>query len=186
MAGGSRKQKANQSMKKIRLLLMDDKRGSAVMEFAVSVTLLIFLLFGVFQGMLAMYVYHYTAYAAQQGARFAIVRGYTWSSNVATNCSTSAPPHFTMVYSCTASSTDIQNFVQSLGAINPSNLTINTTNSYVWPGQNPDGSTAGCTTNTNSKGCLVKVTANYTFNFVPFLPFTGLKMSATSEKVIQQ
>jgi hypothetical protein len=91
-----------------------------------------------------------------------------------------------MAYDCTATSNDIQNFVQSLGAINPSSLTINTSNSYVWPGKNPDGTTAGCTTQTNSKGCLVKVTASYTFNFVPYLPFTGMTMSATSEKVILQ
>lgn len=168
-----------------------EERGAAIMEFAVSVTLLMFLLFGVFQGMLAMYVYHYTAYAAQQGARFAMVRGYTWSSlGVTDHCGTSAPPNFTMKYDCEAQASDIQNYVQSLGAINPSSLTIDTTSSDVWPGTTP-GCTSSCaacsgSSPANSKGCLVKVTANYTFNFVPFLPFTGLKMSATSEKVIQQ
>lgn len=162
-----------------------DERGAAIVEFAVTVTLLMSLLFGVFQGMFAMYIYHYMAYAAQAGARFAMVRGYTWSQNVATNCSTSAPPNFTMVYSCTASSTDIQNYVQSLGAINASGLTINTTNSYVWPGQNPDGVTTGCT-QTNSKGCLVKVTASYTFHLMPYIPASAITMSATSEKVIEQ
>jgi Flp pilus assembly protein TadG len=174
------------AMRSLRLRLAREERGSALVEFAMSVMLLMFLLFGVFQGMLAMYIYHYTAWAAQQGARFAIVRGYTWSSLGSTNsCGTSAPPNFAMVYDCTATTTDIQNFVQSLGAINPKSLTINTTSSYVWPGLTPDGTTAGCT-QPNSKGCLVKVTANYKFNFVPYLPFTGLTMSATSEKVIQQ
>jgi len=162
------------------------ERGSALVEFAVTVPLLIFLLFAVLQGMFAMYIYHYTAYAAQQGARFAMVRGYTASQNIGTPCGTSAPPNFTMVYDCTAVSGDIQNYVQSLGAINPSNLTINTSNSYVWPGKNPDGTTTGCTTQSNSKGCLVRVTANYTFDVIPFLPFTALRMSATSEKVIAQ
>jgi hypothetical protein len=90
-----------------------------------------------------------------------------------------------MAYDCTALSSDIQNYVQSLGAINPSNLTINTSNSYVWPGTNPDGTTTGCT-QTNSKGCLVRVTASYTFDVIPFLPFTALRMRATSEKVIAQ
>lgn len=162
-----------------------DERGSTVVEFAMTAPLLIFLLFAVFQGMVAMYIFHYTGYAAQQGARFAMVRGNTWSTNVTTNCSTSAPPNFTMTYGCTASSTDIQNYVQSLGAINASSLTINTTSSYVWPGKNPDGTTTGCT-QTNSKGCLVQVTANYTFNLLPYIPATALKMSATSEKVILQ
>jgi Flp pilus assembly protein TadG len=158
-----------------------DERGSALVEFAVTVPLLIFLLFAVLQGMVAMYVYHYTAYAAQQGARFAMVRGYTWQQP----CNTSAPPNFTMVYSCTANTQDIQNYVQSLGAINPSSLTINTTSSYVWPGANPDGATGPCAT-INSKNCLVKVTTYYTFNVVPFIPFTGVTMSATSEKAILQ
>ncbi|MGO9436883.1 MAG: TadE/TadG family type IV pilus assembly protein [Terracidiphilus sp.] len=160
-----------------------EESGSALVEFAVTVPLLIFLLFAVLQGSFAMYAYHYTAYAAQQGARFAMVRGYTASENIASPCGTSAPPNFTIAYDCTAVSGDIQNYVQSLGAINPSNLTINSSN---WPGLNPDGTSTGCTTHANSKGCLVKVTASYTFNFVPFLPFTGLKMSATSEKVILQ
>lgn len=163
-----------------------EERGSALVEFAMTGPLLIFLLFAVLQGMYAMYAYHFTAYAAQQGARFAMVRGHTASENIASPCGTSAPPNFTMAYDCEAKSSDIQNYVQSLGAINPSNLTINTSNSYVWPGKNPDGTTSGCTTYTNSKGCLVKVTANYTFNFIPFLPFTGLTMTATSEKVILQ
>jgi len=171
-----------------RFRWLREERGSALMEFAMTVPLLMFLLFGVLQGMFAMYAYHFTAYAAQEGARFAIVRGYTWSENVDTKCQTSAPPNFTMKYTCTATGTDIQNYVQSLGAISPSNLTINTTDSYVWPGLNADGTTAGCTptTKAKSKGCLVKVTASYTFNFIPFLPFTGLTMKATSEKVIQQ
>ena len=169
-----------------RFRLAREERGSALVEFAVTVPLVLSLLFGVLQGIFAMYAYHYTAYAAQQGARFAMVRGYTWSSNVASPCSTSAPPNFTVKYACTANSNDIQYYVQSLGAINPSNLTINTSSSYVWPGQNPDGTTTGCTTQSNSKGCLVRVTANYTFNFVPYLPFTGLTMSATSEKVVAQ
>ncbi len=164
-----------------------EDQGSAVVEFAVTVPLLTLLFFGVIQGMFAMYIYHYTAYAAQQGARFAVVRGGTWSQNTTqgTLCQTAAPPSFAMKYACTASTTDIQNYVQSLGAINPTKLTINTTGSYVWPGTTPDGTTTGCS-QTNSKGCLVRVTTRYTFNFVPFLSFTGLTMSATSEKAILQ
>ena len=105
--------------------LAREEHGSALVEFAVTVPLLIFLLFAVLQGMFAMYVYHYTAYAAQQGARFAMVRGHTASGTIAQPCGTSAPPNFTMAYDCEAASSDIQNYVQSLGAINPSNLTIN-------------------------------------------------------------
>lgn len=160
------------------------ERGSALTEFAVTVPLLIFLLFAVLQGTFAMYAYHYTAFAAQQGARFAIVRGATWSEFQSTPCPTSAT--FTMAYGCTASAAYIQSYVQSLGAINPSNLTINTSDSYIWPPQTPDGASAGCAGATKAKRCMVRVTASYSFNFLPFLPFSNLTMSATSEKAILQ
>lgn len=168
--------------------LTHQEGGSALVEFAVTVPLVVMLLFAVLQGMFAMYAYHYTAWAAQQGARFAMVRGYTWSQNTTTNCQTSAPPNFTMPYQCTALNSDIQNYVQSLGAMNPSSLTINTTNSYIWPGQTPDSATAPCTSPNpiNSKGCLVRVTTNYTFNLLPLISGSALTMSATSEKVILQ
>jgi Flp pilus assembly protein TadG len=160
--------------------LMREERGSALVEFAVTVPLLTLLFFGSIQAMFAMYVYHYTAWAAQQGARYATVRGYTWSQNTTTACSSS------LIYNCTASAANIQSYMQSLGAINSTKLTMNTSTAYVWPGTNASGATTGCTTNANSPGCLVKVTANYSFNFVPFLPFTGLTMSATSQKTILQ
>jgi Flp pilus assembly protein TadG len=165
--------------------LVREERGTELVEFAVTASLLIFLLLGVFQWMFGMYSYHFASYAAQEGTRFAMVRGHTWSENTTTNCSTSAPPNFTMQYSCTASSTDIQNYVQSLATagIKPSNVTINTTNSYVWPGKTPDGATCSIT---NSQGCLVKVTVSYTFNFLPFLPTPAFSMTATSETAILQ
>jgi hypothetical protein len=91
------------------------------------------------------------------------------------------------VYGCTASSTDIQNYVKSLavGGINPSSVSINTTNSSVWPGTTPDGTSTGCT-QANSKGCMVKVTVSYTFSFLAILKISALTISATSENVILQ
>jgi Flp pilus assembly protein TadG len=164
------------------LRLAREERGSTLVEFAIAGWLLILILLGVFQAAFAMYAYHFTTYAAQQGARFAMVRGQTWSENVTTDCGTSAPPNFTMKYACTALSSDIQNYVQSLatGGINASGVTVNSNN---WPGATPDGAT--CST-TNSQGCLVKVTVSYTFNFLPFVSKTALTISATSEKVILQ
>jgi Flp pilus assembly protein TadG len=170
------------------LRLARDDRGSSLVEFAMTALLLITLLSGVLQWMLAMYAYHFTSYAAQQGARFAAVRGYTWSKSKTTNCSTSAPPSFTMPYECTVSASDIQNYVQSLatGGINASNITIDETSSYVWPGETPDNTTTGCTTNANSQGCMVKVTVSYSFSFLPFLKSPTLTIPATSESVILQ
>jgi Flp pilus assembly protein TadG len=164
------------------LRLTREERGSTLVEFAIAGWLLIVLLFGAFQGAFAMYAYHFTTYAAQQGARFAMVRGQTWSENTTTDCGTSAPPNFTMKYACTALSSDIQNYVDSLatGGISASNITVNSNN---WPGSTPDGATCSVT---NKQGCLVKVTVSYTFNFLPFVSKTALTMSATSDKVILQ
>jgi Flp pilus assembly protein TadG len=166
-----------------------EERGSELVEFAVTAWLLILVLFGVYQWGYAMYAYHFATYAAEEGVRFAEVHGYTWSEYTATDCSTSAPPNFAMKYDCTASSTDIQNYVKSLstGALNYNNVSINTTASYLWPGTTPD-CTSGCTAcaTTNSQGCMVKVTVSYTFNFLPFLKISALTMTATSENVILQ
>lgn len=170
------------------LRLVREEGGAELVEFAMTFLLLVCLLFGVFNWMVGMYVYHFTTYVAQQATRFAIVRGYTWSTNTAVSCGTSAPPNFTMAYNCTATATDIQNYVQSLAhpGITPSGLTINTTSSYVWPGVTPDGTTAPCSTHANSQGCMVKVTVSYSYNFLPFMQLSALTMKATSEKVIQQ
>jgi Flp pilus assembly protein TadG len=165
-----------------------DECGAALVESAITLLVLSLLLFGGFEWGYAMYAYHFTTYAAQEGARFARVRGYTWSKYTTTDCSTSPPPNFTMPYDCTASSTDIQNYVQSLATagLNPSNVTINTTSSYVWPGETPDNTTTPCATHANNQGCLVKVTVNYTFNFFLVVQLSALPITATSEKVILQ
>lgn len=170
------------------LRFVRDENGSELVEFAMTALAQMFILIGVFQVMLAMYAYHFATYAAQRGARFAVVRGYTWSKNTTTNCSTSAPPSFTMPYNCTASSTDIQNYIQSLTTpgLNRSSVSMNTTNSYVWPGATPGGSTAPCATHANSQGCLVKVSVTYTINIFPFLGSTSTSIGATSEKTIQE
>lgn len=175
------------SVRQILFRLAGEECGGELLEFALSALILMAVMVGVIGSALAMYTYHFVSSAAQQGTRFAMVRGYTWSKDSPTSCSTSAPPNFTMVYNCTASSTDIQNYVQSLatGGISASGVTINTTNSYVWPGATPDGTTAPCAT-TNSQGCLVKVTVSYTYNFFPLQRISAWSMSATSEGAILQ
>jgi len=87
-----------------------------------------------------------------------------------------------MTYGCTASSADIQNYVQTLATVGlkSSSVTTNTTN---WPGTTPDGATCA---QTNSQGCLVKVTVSYSYSFIPFLKISALPISATSEAVIVQ
>lgn len=173
-------------MSKLKLRTMyvksRDESGAELVEFAFASLILFALMFGIIDFSRAIYSYQFATYAAQEGARFAIVRGAVWK----TACSTSAPPNFTMKYGCTASQTDVQNFVKNLTlpGMDRSKVTATT----VWPGATPNCSSgcAACTT-AASKGCMVKVKVTYQFAFIlPFLPRNALSFSGTSEKVIQQ
>jgi len=170
--------------------LAREEGANTLLEFAMTAMILMALTVGVIGFAMAMYTYHFVSSAAQQGARFAMVRGYTWSEYTTENCSTSAPPSFTMPYNCTASATDIQNYVQSLatGGISPSSVTIDgiSSNSYIWPGDTPDGTTTPCATNANSQGCLVKVTVKYNFKFFPSQHLSAFAITATSVGAIQE
>jgi len=173
------------SSRLIRLARLE--QGSSLVEFAITITMLMTLTVSVIGFAQAMYCYHFVSSAAQQGVRFATVRGATWSKDATVNCSTSAPPSFTVPYNCTASSTDIQNYVKNLATvgINQSNVSINTTSSFIWPGQTPSGSTTPCAT-ANSQSCLVKVKVSYTFSFYGIQKLSPLTMSSTSQGVILQ
>ena len=159
-----------------------EESGSELVEFASAATLLLMVLFGIFGVCFVMYSYYFVTYAAQEGARYAMVRGNGWSSA----CSTSQPPGFSLTFGCTAASGDVQNFVQSLAlpGIDASNITATTS----WPGVTPDCA-SGCSacSSTNSAGCMVKVAVSYSFDFMlPFLPKTSATVTGTSQKVIQE
>ncbi len=171
--------------------LVREEHGVELLEFALVLPVLILLLFGVFQIGYTMYVYHFTTYAAEEGARYAAVRGQTWSTNTPVSCATAAQ------YECTATPAMIQSYVQSLATpgIVSTNLTIDETSTDVWPGLNPDGNNTNCTPNTNSRGCLVVVKVNYAFNsvptvkmvgFFPYMKLSSMTMTATSKSVIQE
>jgi len=161
--------------------LLRDEEGSELVELALSIIVLLTLMFGIMDFCRAAYSYHFTSYAAQEGARFAIVRGYDWSGSGA--CNTSAPPSFTLPYRCEAKQIDVQNYVKSIALpmIDTSKLTV-TAN---WPGTTPDG---GACTHSDQQGCSVNVTVSYSFNFImPFLPkSSALTFSGTSSKAIQE
>jgi Flp pilus assembly protein TadG len=143
------------------------------------------MIFAIMEFSRAMYSYEFISYAAQEGARYAIVRGYETSES---NCPASSPTSFTISFSCIAQQADVQNYVKSLALplINRNNLTVTYNTSL---GVTPDGATAPCSNpnSGNSKGCLIKVTVNYSFGFIaPFMPKNASSFSGASEKVIQQ
>jgi Flp pilus assembly protein TadG len=155
--------------------LLREECGGTVVEFAVSAVVLFASFFGIMDFARAIYAYHFVSYAAQEGSRYAMVRGNDWSGSCASATS----------YGCAASSANITSYVQGLAPTGISSSNISVTPS--WPQLNADNSSSGCNTTPtqNSQGCLVKVKVTYAFNFMmPFLPKSSLNMTATSEQPI--
>jgi Flp pilus assembly protein TadG len=155
-----------------------DEQGSALVEFAVVLVLLLTFLFGIMDFARFLYTYHFVCNAAREATRYAIVRGSSWGS---TPCASST------TFACNATAASVTNYVQSITpqGISPSALTVTTT----WPGTAPPGAATACdTTNgNNSPGCLVVVQVSYPFKFfLPFLPQTTWAMTSTSGMVISQ
>jgi Flp pilus assembly protein TadG len=178
------------AVRKLFSQLWRDEQGANLIEFALSILLLLLLVFAILDLSRAMYAYEFVSYAAQEGARYAMVRG---SETSYAACATTAPPSFTLGFECTAAPSDIQNFVQTLAlpGIAQSNIAAATT----WSGNTPDCTSSGnaacsaCTSpnNVKSKGCIVNVQVSYTFSFLgPFMPKAGISFSGASQKVIQQ
>jgi len=141
----------------------EKERGTELVEYAIVLTLLLMVLFGLIDFGRALYAYHFVSDAAREGTRYAMVRGSTCSSS-----------------GCPASSSDIQNYLDKVPAgIDPTQLSVTTT----W---NPNSS-ANCTGTPNAPGCVVEVEVSYNFKFMlPFLPWSTVAMQSTSEMVISQ
>ena len=138
------------------------ERGGTLPETVLVMAVLLAVMFGIIDFGRALYTYSFVANAAREGARWAIVRG--------SKC--------TMLDHCNASSSDVQNYVQSLseGATTASSITAN----LQFPSC-PSGVVGG---GSNAPGCVAEVTVVYPFRFMlPFLP-TSIRMSSTSEMVI--
>lgn len=139
-----------------------------MVEMALSLIVLLTILFGLIEICLALYTYHYVSDAAREGTRYAIVHG--------ASCQVSG-------VSCTVTKPQIQTYVQNLGypGITTSAMTVTTTYSPY-----PAGGTcvaALC----NGPGDLATVTAQYKFPLsIPFVPSRTLTISSTSSMVISQ
>ncbi len=154
------------------------QRGSTLVEFALAITILLTLMMGIMEFSRFLYTYHFLSDVARDGTRYASVRGNTFAG---VSCTVTKP------YACDATAANVTTYVQGLAPMGVvgSSLVVTTT----WPGTNPDGTTAGCTTNANSPGCYVEVQVSYPYKFIfPFLPSsaTTWTVSSTSEIVISQ
>jgi len=144
-------------MRRVKSLVCDED-GAELVEFALSATIFFTLIFGIMEFCLVIYADNFVAIAAQQGTRYAMVRGSDWTS------------------SCAA---DVQNYELSLAHpglnLEASNITV------TWLTTTAAGS--ACTK--YSQGCQVEVTVSYPFQLnIPFFS-TSIPLSSTSIATIQ-
>lgn len=150
------------------------EEGAVLVEFALSITLLLTLVIGIMQTSFALYFYNVLNEAAREGTRYAIVRGSEWAAACGSYGS----------YDCTASSTDVSNFVNNLGlsGINSDVLGPNGVTT-AWAASPNEASCQAV--NCNGSGDRVTVTVSYPFTLkIPFVPSYLINMSSTSTMTV--
>jgi len=146
-----------------------DERGQTIIETALSLGLLLTLLFGAIAGGMVLNTYHTLSYAARLGSRYAIVRGSQCSG---------------LSGGCPAAASDVSDYVKSAPfvGIDRSQLTVTTT----WSA--PPQSGSSCSSPCNAPGDQVTVKVTYPFPAfqVPFVPSMQGTMKSSSTMVISQ
>lgn len=133
--------------------------GSSLIEFSISLGVLMTFTFALMELCVAYYTNGMISEAAREGTRYAIVRGST--------CTTSAGA------SCTVTAAQIQTFVQGLGYPNPGGASMVATASF------PDGDEVP------GHRVLVSVTYSFPIRF-PLIPTRALSLSSSSEETFVQ
>jgi len=149
------------------------QKGSALIELAVSLLLILSVLFGIIDAGRALYAYDWVGNAARKGTRFMMVRGVNCLHN----------PQL-LPGGCPANSTDSTNYIKNAygngvdtTGIDTSQVTVTTTcqvagTSFTLP---PCAATV-----------WVQVTVQYQFNFItPFLSHLPWTMRSTSRMIVQ-
>jgi Flp pilus assembly protein TadG len=137
------------------------QRGTAMVEFSIAASVLLFVLLAIMEFGQALYVYNLVTSGARLGARYAIVHG--------SMCTFA---------NCPAISADIQTYVRGVSPnINPASLTVTAT----WSAVPSDSCNVAPY---KDPGCLVTVTASYPFQ--SFGPFRTMAISSTSKMYISR
>jgi Flp pilus assembly protein TadG len=120
---------------------------------AAILVFLIPLLLGIFEFGMAFYAYNAVTDASREAARWASVRGSSWT----TGCST-----LTTKTDCNASSSDIQTFVQGMGYPVLSSSSISASTTWLKSTTSTPTSWSTCTGGcTNAPGNVIQVTVSY-------------------------
>ncbi|MDR3745762.1 MAG: TadE/TadG family type IV pilus assembly protein [Acidobacteriaceae bacterium] len=180
--------------------LLKNKEGSSLIEYALSASIFLMILFGFIQFSLAFYTYNYMSDAARTATRYAVVRGpdsCTLDTVTDPNCNLN-PSKFT-------SNTDptknpLLAFLSSVSypGIKPQNMSVNAT--WLIASQDVNGVTTWTTacpnpaTNLdanglycNAVGNAVKVVVTYSFPInVPSWKNMTIPITSTSQMVISE
>jgi len=139
--------------------LVAGEEGAAVIEFAMTVPILLSCFFGLVQVCLACYIHQVLTESAREGTRYAIVRGTTCVNGSGS--------------SCTATVASVNSFVSSIGWPNVAGGTMIVNTTY------PDGN--------EQPGSRVQVNVTYAFPFrIPFVPSSTINLSSNSVMYIVQ
>jgi Flp pilus assembly protein TadG len=152
--------------RRIRCGLREEDGGSMI-EFALTISVALTLVFVIMQLCLALYMYGMIGETAREATRWAIVRGSTCVTGSGT--------------SCTTTTTAITAYAKGLGFPNVGGGTLTVTPTY--PDTNPVGGAANC----QAPGCRVKVAIAYTVVIaMPFVPKNNISLNTSSEMYILQ
>ncbi len=140
------------------------QRGSALVEQALVIAMLLSVMFGIIDCARALYTYHFVANAAREATRWASVRGSSCNASLT---------------GCQANPINVGAYVKNVSGMGLDPSLITATPS--WPSATP-----GCATK-NNPGCVVQVQVVYNYHFFfPLLPTSQITMQSTSEMVITQ
>lgn len=143
------------------------EEGDALIEMTLVSMLLCSILFGIFEFCMATYTYHCISELACEGARYAMVRG--------SDC--------TNLDNCSATSAQIQNYIQGVGFLGKNNLSASAT--WYSPSATTPTTWTLCASQCNSPGDAIQVNVTFAYPLtLPFLPKSTLNMSSTAFMVI--
>ena len=166
---------------------LKDESGAALVEMALTCSILVMLLLGLFEMTLAFYAYHYVSDAARECSRWAIVRGSTSCTNTPTLSGIVCPTDPSQPSGATED--EIANYVKTLGypGIDSANLMNVTVETSQVSADNTTWASCGEGTSCNAPGDQVRVTVTYNFPLnVPFWRSVILPVTSSSSMVFSQ
>lgn len=152
-----------------RRISLSGSSGSIIVEYAITASLLMTLLFGIVQTCFALYAHNFVSDAARMATRYAIVRG--------SSC--------TGMSDCGITANQIQTYVRGIAYPGISSTNLNTATTWLSASASPPTTWTACATQCNAPGNAVRVQVTYAFPmFIPYWKSTTVNLTSTSQMVI--